>query len=364
MTALAEPITADPIGAAMRSTQAAPSLRGPIVLYGAGQLGRWTAQAMRGAGPFCFCDSNPKLWHTEIEGVPVLPIQDVPNDALFVVTIYTGAKVRKQLRDQGQRVVSFAEFYRASLLGQPAVAVPYGSIDSPEAIRAHESEIRDAYGLWADSWSKAEYLAQVRYRISLEEPTIPSLPPAEMYFPPEQPFAERECFVDGGAFDGDTVKAFLQRREGRRDRIIAIEPDPANADKLCTSLHGQSYRVIHAAIGDKVGSMRFDATGTAGSRLSPDGKICVAVTTLDEALEHEKPTRIKLDIEGAEVRALEGARKILARDKPMLAVCLYHAPEHLWEVPRLLKSIVPDYDLYLRRYSDDCWETVCYAVAR
>jgi hypothetical protein len=47
---------------------------------------------------------------------------------------------------------------------------------------------------------------------------------------------------------------------------------------------------------------------------------------------------------------------------PVLAVSLYHKPEDLWDLPLLINALVPGYLLYLRRYSDERWETVCYAV--
>jgi len=45
-----------------------------------------------------------------------------------------------------------------------------------------------------------------------------------------------------------------------------------------------------------------------------------------------------------------------------MAICLYHAARHLWEIPLLIKEILPSYHLYLRRYSNDSWEQICYAI--
>jgi hypothetical protein len=59
---------------------------------------------------------------------------------------------------------------------------------------------------------------------------------------------------------------------------------------------------------------------------------------------------------------LRGARDVIKRHRPVLAVCLYHKQEHLWQIPLLLQSLTTDYRLFLRRYSDDCWELVGYAV--
>jgi hypothetical protein len=71
-----------------------------------------------------------------------------------------------------------------------------------------------------------------------------------------------------------------------------------------------------------------------------------------------------MDIESAEPEALDGARELLRRHRPVLAVCTYHRSEHLWQIPNLIRSMVPEYHLFLRRYAEDCWEGVCYAIPK
>ena len=85
---------------------------------------------------------------------------------------------------------------------------------------------------------------------------------------------------------------------------------------------------------------------------------------LDELLASASPTFIKMDIEGAEPNTLLGAAKIIADHAPVLAICLYHAQEHLWQIPLLIQSMRQDYNFFLRRYADECWEIVCYAVPK
>jgi hypothetical protein len=85
---------------------------------------------------------------------------------------------------------------------------------------------------------------------------------------------------------------------------------------------------------------------------------------LDDLLPSTIPTFIKMDIEGAEPDALRGASKLIAEHTPVLAICLYHAQEHLWQIPLLLQSLNSTYNFYLRRYADECWEIVCYAVPK
>ena len=69
-----------------------------------------------------------------------------------------------------------------------------------------------------------------------------------------------------------------------------------------------------------------------------------------------------MDIEGAEPSALRGATGTLRAKAPTLAVCLYHAREHLWQIPKAICDANPHYRVFLRRHSDECWETVAYAL--
>jgi len=69
-----------------------------------------------------------------------------------------------------------------------------------------------------------------------------------------------------------------------------------------------------------------------------------------------------MDIEGAELQGLKGAKNIIVKNRPKLAICIYHKPEDILEIPLYLQSIVPDYKFYIRHYSNHDIETVLYAV--
>ena len=86
------------------------------------------------------------------------------------------------------------------------------------------------------------------------------------------------------------------------------------------------------------------------------------VVTLDKMLEDKKVTFIKMDIEGSELKALHGAKNIIRDQQPTLAICLYHKPEDIFQIPIYLKALVPEYKIYIRHYSDMLWDTVCYAT--
>ena len=86
------------------------------------------------------------------------------------------------------------------------------------------------------------------------------------------------------------------------------------------------------------------------SRVSSTGAgISIESRKLDTLPWRFKPTYIKMDIEGSEPLALAGGAQLLKSEKPVLAICLYHRTEHLWQIPNLIHSIEPEYALYLRR---------------
>lgn len=104
--------------------------------------------------------------------------------------------------------------------------------------------------------------------------------------------------------------------------------------------------------------------GEGNSTISKDekGRIEGKVVALDHILDGEKVTFIKMDIEGAEQSALRGAEQIIRAQRPALAICLYHKVEDMLEIPVWIKKLVPEYKIYIRHYSNEVYDTVCYAV--
>jgi FkbM family methyltransferase len=341
------------------------------ILFGSGNLGRNTLAGLRKAGiaPLAFADNNPKIWNTIVDGLVVLSPQDAAQrysrDAVFVITVYTSQPVWEQLTSIGLNVVSFAElaWRYADFL------IPYWGVAYPYKIFEQLDNVKKAFSIWADETSCREYIGQLRWQTSLDRLTLPPhLPQKEIYFADDIIARNpEEVFVDCGAFDGDSIQEFINRNGASFQKIIAIEPDPVNCKalearilKLPPATRGR-IQIIQNATGSKKSVATFNATGTVGSAIGT-GNDQVKVAPMDELLASLHPTYIKLDIEGAEPDALLGTIKIIANDAPVLAICLYHSQEHLWQIPLLIQSLNNNYKLFLRRYADECWETVCYAV--
>lgn len=174
---------------------------------------------------------------------------------------------------------------------------------------------------------------------------------------------KNEVFVDGGCYDGTNSVRFAKWADGS-SRIWAFEPDMENI-KRCEDKfraeHIAQYKLINKGLWSRETQLCFENDSNEGSRFHDGGKTAVPVTSLDEAV-NEKVTFIKLDIEGAEYEALSGAKRIISKFKPKLAVSVYHKREDIWELPELIIKINPQYKLFLRHYSLDRVETVLYAI--
>jgi len=112
--------------------------------------------------------------------------------------------------------------------------------------------------------------------------------------------------------------------------------------------------------------MRLEESGSISAVLvpstGPEQPGDVQCVRLDDLFADQPMSFLKLDIEGAEPEAIAGARHIIARDRPIIAMCVYHRQNHLWQLPLLVDSIVEDYRYYLRPYNEEGWDLVCYAI--
>ena len=333
-----------------------------FVVFGAGKLGRKVARAIH---PVSFCDNNRKLWDTRIDGIPVESPADAVKhhpDATFVVSIWFPCATEglldrmNALKALGAaRVIPFTELIADS----SDELLPHFLWERPDYYPRHASEITRCRSL-LDKAGKEEFDRQMQLRTGdLGGQVIATEP---QFFPEELGMGTHELFIDGGAYDGDTIASFRQATHDQFDRVIAFEPDPVNLVPLRQSAAGDArIKVEPFGLGARKETLRFTLAGT-GSHVADNGECEIQVVILDEALDGAAPTYIKLDIEGSELDALEGGRRTIMRYRPRLAVCVYHLPDHLWCVPLKLHELLPDARLTLRSYANDGFECVCYCI--
>jgi len=199
----------------------------------------------------------------------------------------------------------------------------------------------------------------------------PDLGTAEQYFGPEfLKFEDREVFVDVGCFDFGSSLALAEHCKCVKS--YAFEPDPQNYLKCKKRIEKRNIKrlpevkLFSCGAWSEKTTLRFNASADMNSRQAKDDDtdiVLIPTITIDEVIDPgDRITMIKMDIEGAELEALKGAKETIQRDRPKLAICIYHKPEDLWEIPLYIKELVPEYRFYIRHHGFGKSETVLYAI--
>lgn len=179
--------------------------------------------------------------------------------------------------------------------------------------------------------------------------------------------------LDLGACFGDTCIWMLEQGAAA---VHAFEIDPTNREYLAKTLakkpeYGR-IRVVPKAVTDASGELYlmtndYNRGASCISRQKPaSGRFSViSATSLDDYCREAdiRPDFIKMDIEGAELDAINGAETVFTQHRPKFAICIYHAPEHRWQIPLRLAELCPDYDFYVKK-SHPVFETVFYGRPR
>jgi len=351
----------------------AGQLRRGVVVWGCGALGRVIAARLRDLdiAIAAFVDREPTLWGKEFCGACVLSPDAIRTGAhaenVVVIGVYTSAPLRALLSSWGRSYLTFPEL----AWGFPERFLPFCDLESPQIACENAPDVVAGLSVWSDDASRQEYLGQLEWRFTLDYDVLPPhLAASDTYFPPQYvSLGADEHFVDCGAFDGDSIREFLSRTGGRFGRITAFEADPENFRRLCSYVEtlpadtARRINPVQMVVGERPGAAFFRSDGTVASSVGAGG-VEVAVTTLDAIAQVHPISYVKMDIEGFEPSALAGGHRAIRANRPILAICLYHAFDHLWSIPNAIRALVPDYDLFLGRHSDECWELVCYAMPR
>lgn len=176
-------------------------------------------------------------------------------------------------------------------------------------------------------------------------------------------FIAREgAFIDGGAYDGYDSKKFVDTRLYSGNDIYIYEPDSDNLKKCQTVMSSIKNVIYHeACLGKKEGYVAFVTGNGQLGQISENGNSYVKVEMLDKIFENKEVSYIKLDVEGSELDALQGAERIIREQHPYLMVSVYHKAEDIITIPELLLSYNNKYKFKLGHYGiSGAYDTVLY----
>ncbi len=338
----------------------------PVFIFGGAKLARKIKQFLddRGIEIQGFL-INRKYWDDtsdSLYGCPVYVFEDylVHNRCNLIVAFagFDEAQIT-QYRDQIHKL------YVLDFIGALCMEHYYNSL-SKEFYQNNIEKFQWVEDHLCDEKSKRAYEAFIVQRMSgrysKEEYE------SDQYFPDDIIcLKENEVFVDCGAYQGESAVDFIahMKKQGikKYKKIICVEADRENAEKMQEAMgQYENVEIVFAGVWDKTGHMSMVSGYGRTSRIVADGADQVRVETIDSLLQGEEATYIKMDVEGSELKALYGAEKTIREYKPKLAICMYHKPEDLIEIPAYINTIRNDYKFYVRNHSQYGIETVLYAV--
>lgn len=298
---------------------------------------------------------------SEFLGRPVLRAEQVSGDALIISGVVDGRPLSalRRLRSAGfSRVIDYFSLYR---MAPDLVPPPPFSAQNIRDILQHPAKYEWLEKRLADDESRATLEKLINFRLNWDLADMDgfTLRLDQQYFEPFMELTGTSVFVDGGGFDGKTSRTYAQRAPNHR-RIYCFEPESSAMQIAKAELADlRTVTYVQKGLFSRHGTARFNSSASSASGLSDEGDTEIEIVKLDDEVE-ESVDYIKLDLEGAECDALDGARKHIAEDHPKLAVCVYHDQRDFWRVPERILAIDEDYEIFLRHYTEGPLETVMY----
>ncbi len=242
----------------------------------------------------------------------------------------------------------------------PDTALFGGGYFDVDFLKSNIENFNFVYNRLADDFSKNVFINIINFKIEYLSPI--STTRLEDYTS-LLTFSSDTVYVDLGAYNGDTIEEVLSINNNI-SKIIAFEPDAKNYKKLVLNTQNLSnIECYNIGSYNKEDTLYFSGKGGRNSALKKDGDYKINVNSVDNILKGEKASYIKLDVEGAELKSLEGAKNTIINYKPSLGVAAYHRNDDFFTLIKYIDSLNPNYKIYLRHnHYIPAWETIIYAI--
>ncbi len=309
--------------------------------------------------PDFICDSTRKLNEKEILGVPVIDFEKLKKFNYNETSIVITAGLMEL-----QASVIPNEFYYFPVYH-------FRAFEAYQFLKEEKQRYEQVLKLFADDYSRNVYqkifnniLNGTLWDQSLYEPN-PYF--GNNLFPK---FQDDNHFILAGAFNGKHIDRAL--KNNKNIKVTGFEPNLEwyNYSKKKFA-ENKNIEIINKILWNEETELKFDgneinsgldAHVLEDSSESYDFKIS---STKIDLINRGKIDLIALDVEGSELKALEGAKKTILEDRPKLGICLYHKLEDFIEIPLMISrlNMTNPYKLYVKHHSCvTAIETVLYAI--
>ena len=345
-----------------------------VVLYGAGNFGRQVLAALRSRNIPVAGFIDGKIAQPAMrDGLAIYPLDDsrtaeyARSGCVALVTVFNHmadwAEIVGVLKQRGfARIITPMEIFDAL----PGIDAARYWIAPPSFYAEKWASFLDGAGLWDDEASREIYRRVLWFRLGRDLAAHPAPQLDCQYAPRDLPrWPEPVHLLDGGACVGEALKTLSAGGLGI-ESYYGWEPDLANFDKLQAYLQQEhphlAATLFPCGLGSRTEALSFSSGLGAASALTKGGGDRTVVLSADQVLRNQRVTLVKLDVEGAETDALLGMRRLIERDRPGLAVCIYHKADDIFRIPALIKSWNLPYRFHLRAHCWNTFDSVLYAV--
>ena len=344
---------------------------GGIFIFGVGKLGQkiYRFFSKHNIPVVGFVDNNSKFQGQKQNGIEVFSPAILKRDSIVYIASETFMNsIQKQLNDAGMEFV--ISHFQGSILFKSYPDFPADIFyrGMTEDLFSSREKYLEVFSLLNDDSSRDVFDKLVLYRLTGDIAhinAIASTSNPEYFDATVLTLGSFEVFFDCGAFDGDSAWNFITSTQGKFKSIHLFEPDKVLLGMAHKKL--ESFKNVHyneLGIFDRTATLHFDNTGGLDGSINDAGAVEIKTVSIDEYQTADIPTYLKFDIEGVEIEALNGARNVIAKHTPKLAIASYHYPRHLWQIPMLVFDISRKYSVHLRHYSNCIFGSTYYFLPR
>ena len=290
----------------------------------------------------------------------IVNLEDIPNDSIILWTSQgSPLEVKNKLDSLGYNNISYHSFYKYS--GFDLIA-PDFIVDFKDDFIQNRTKYIEVYNLLKDEKSKTIFKKLLNFKITLDFDFMEGFTNnfKEQYFDKELiPYQKNIIFLDGGGYVGDTLPNIIAYYPDFK-KIYMIEPSKLHIDIAKRNFNDyKNIKFVQCGLSNKKQYIK----DTNSTNICDHNYQAQFLDTIDNIIE-DKIDFIKLDIEGAEQDAIEGAKDTIRKYRPILAICIYHKASDWYMIPQKVLKIDPNYEIYLRHYMEGIYETVMYFIPK
>jgi len=331
----------------------------PIVLYGMGNgadhiMHYLDSYEIEISGVFA---SDDFVRGHQFHGFEVLTYSKAKSIFGDMIVLLCFGTQRPEIIQRIKNIASEQELYA------PDVPVYGDGLFTAEYAALHRNELQTVYDLLADDISKKVFRSVIEYRITGDiQPLFQCETPADEAYKNILKLNDDEIYLDLGAYNGDTIREFLSHTNGYR-KIIAVEPDKKNFKKLQANTQSLNNIEIHnIGIHNRSDNLYFEMNSGRNSKIGNSGNL-IKVNSVDNILYNSPATYIKMDVEGQEANAIEGAKETIKNYRPKMLISCYHRTQDIYTLPLQVHEICNNYKIFMRHYPYlPAWDTSFYFV--